>query len=214
MFRDGRWLCPGCRGRLAGSARPLEQREGGDFPYLEGERFFDSLISCWDFSKDIETLVHSAKYSGMQGLARHLGASAGLAVRSLLVGRGFDGLVPVPLHRVRERERGYNQARRIAEGLSEASGVPVLDGLIARARETRTQTELPAERRRENVSGAFAERPQNRPGAARGLSLLVVDDVVTTGATLNACARALRGAGAAAVSGFALARPKLRAGRP
>jgi ComF family protein len=109
-----------------------------------------------------------------------------------------DVAVPVPLHRSRQRSRGFNQAADLARHV----GLPVMAAL-RRVRATPSQTDLPAARRHANVRDAFAMvRGQN----VRGLRIVVVDDVCTTGATLEACARVLRDAGAAGVSALTAAR--------
>lgn len=212
-FGEGRWLCPVCLRRVLESAEPAMHSDAEDFPYLAGERYFDGLAACWGFSPDLELCVHRVKYSGMEKLGRHLGALAGKILREAEIpGARPDAVVPVPLHPVRRRERGYNQSERIAAGFAGVFGFTVRTDLLARRRATRTQTGLTGEARQKNVSGAFRVP---RPDSVSGLSLLVVDDVVTTGATLNACARALKAAGAGSVTGFALARPVLRkAGEP
>lgn len=209
-FGEGRWLCPGCGRRLRESAAAALHRDPEDFPYLTGERHFDGLAACWEFNPDLEQCVHRIKYSGMERLGRHLGSLAGEILRRAEIPSARpDAVVPVPLHPVRRRERGYNQSERIAEGFAGVFRLPVRADLIARLRATKTQTGLTGEERQKNVSGAFRVL---RPDSVSGLSLLVVDDVVTTGATLNACARALKEAGAECVTGFALARPVLRTG--
>ena len=111
---------------------------------------------------------------------------------------GADAVVPVPLHRRRRRARGFNQAEDLARHLDR----PVLLAL-ARVRATVSQTDLPAARRHANVRNAFAVR---RRSDVRGLRVVIVDDVCTTGATLESCARALRDAGAREVSALTAAR--------
>ena len=116
---------------------------------------------------------------------------------------GSDYVVPVPLHWRKEYKRGFNQARDLARHL----GPPVLDAL-ARRTHTRPQVELPAERRHVNVVGAFGLRARwlKKAHSIRGLKLVLVDDVSTTGATLEECARVLKGAGASHVSALTAAR--------
>src|SRR5690606_34711792 len=109
--------------------------------------------------------------------------------------RPVDFLVPVPLHPAREREREFNQAKVLADLLSELSGIPALNAL-SRVRYTTTQTRLDRRERMENLRGAFELR-QTCPVQSR--HLLLVDDVLTTGSTLDECARVLRAAGAASV---------------
>jgi ComF family protein len=113
---------------------------------------------------------------------------------------GADILVPVPLHRSRQRERGFNQARQLAKHL----GLPVINAL-ARTRNTASQADLPASKRGANVRGAFVAR-----AGVDGLTIVLVDDVATTGATLNACAAVLLDAGAREVRALTAAKAVAR----
>ena len=105
----------------------------------------------------------------------------------------WDWIVPVPLYPVKEREREFNQAERLAAHLSRATRIPLNARLLRRVEHTRTQTMLTRQERAENVRGAFAMR---RDASLRGERIVLIDDVLTTGATTSACARALRAAGA------------------
>ena len=135
-------------------------------------------------------LVHALKYGGWRVAARPMASVMARECASAL--RGVDALVPIPLGRVRRRERGHNQAAELAAVLGALLGVTVVEDALARSRDTKTQTALPPAARLRNVSGAF------RPGSRRleGLSVAIVDDVLTTGATLGAAARALAETGA------------------
>lgn len=115
----------------------------------------------------------------------------------------WDGLVPVPLHPVRQREREFNQAERLARKLGEATGLPVLRGVVNRSCATRSQALLDRRERTGNVAGAFSVRPGVRLDGRR---LVVVDDVLTTGATTSAVSHALRKAGAVEIVVWTLAR--------
>jgi ComF family protein len=117
--------------------------------------------------------------------------------------RVSEGIVPVPLHFWRERKRGYNQSELLAVSLGNLTGLPVERRALKKIRPTRSQTELSREERIENVAGAFAVR---RPETVRGRTLVLVDDVCTTGATLDACASALKEAGAKRVLALTVAR--------
>lgn len=117
-------------------------------------------------------------------------------------GERWDGLVPVPLYRLRQRERGFNQAREIARGLSSRCQIPVSNCLY-RYRETVSQAKLNRNARWENMAGAFRMK---RRFDVRGQNLLIIDDVFTTGATVNACAQVLEKAGAARVAVLTIAR--------
>jgi ComF family protein len=147
--------------------------------------------------------VHALKYDRRPTLARHLALRMRIAGAAVL--EGADLAVAVPLHRSRERARGFNQARELARHL----GLPVAAALV-RTRRTPPQADLPAARRHANVRGAFA----CKPGVpVTGRTIVLVDDVSTTGATLNACARVLLDAGAAEVRALTAARAALRAAR-
>lgn len=139
------------------------------------------------------------KYHGEWARSAHLGMMLADAGGDLLPA---DALVPVPLHPSRRKQRGFNQTEKLAEALSDATGVPVQYALL-RSRRTVPQVRLDAERRQGNVEGAFSLAAGQ---SVRGKRLILVDDVITTGATLGACAVALRAGGACAVSVVTVAR--------
>ena len=144
-------------------------------------------------------LIHLFKYARMRPLARELGAWLAHAYPRL---ERFDALVPMPLHWWKRMQRGFNQSDLLARELSRRVGVPVVRA-ARRCRRTAVQASLTPAQRRENVRGAF-DVPA--PERVRGLSLLLVDDVMTTGSTVNACAKALKQAGAARVCVLTVAR--------
>ena len=151
----------------------------------------------------VRDAIHAFKFGGRRGLAEPLGdLLAGLGL-SALPGAAPDSLVPVPLHHRRERERGYNQALLVARRLERAWGVPVVTDALVRLTATAPQTHLDAPARRRNVRKAFAVR---RPEAIAGRHVVLVDDVLTTGATVGECARVLTRAGASIVGVLTIAR--------
>ncbi len=157
---------------------------------------FDGLISLFRFEKGspVQSLIHELKYGGRIGVGVSLGRSLGAAIASAPdIGR-FSGCLPVPLHRVRRRQRGYNQSAVLCRGIREVSGMPVCESLLKRVRCTPSQTSLGSDERAANVEGAF--RVRRRAGRrVSGGSFLLVDDVLTTGATMRSCASVLRRAG-------------------
>jgi ComF family protein len=170
----------------------------------------DGVRSVFVFEAGVREAVHQLKYRNRPSLVAVL---AGLmAGRWLEEPMPADVLVAVPLHPARQRERGYNQAELLARALGERVGLPVSAGGLRRVRHTPPQMTLDARERRTNVQGAFAYVAPH-PDAA-GRRVLLVDDVCTTGSTLEACSVALKGAGAASVWAFTLARAIHRAGEP
>lgn len=143
-------------------------------------------------------LVHALKYGARPGLAAALAERLAAA---LPASAAPELITAVPLHAARRRQRGYNQAWLLAERLAARAGVPAVEGVLVRARATRAQARLDPEARRRNLAGAFRVC---EPQRYRGRRVLVVDDVVTTGATLDACLGALAACGARPV-GAALA---------
>jgi len=185
LDEDERHLCQACRQELSPESRLLagSSADGGaPVRYAVG------------FEGPAQALVHALKYGGRTSIAAELAALGRPAAASLCLG-GIDALVPVPLHGVRRRERGFDQTELITGALTSLTGVPTDTGCLRRTRATGSQTALPREGRLENVRGAF----EGRPATCRGRRLLLVDDVVTTGATLASAASALENAGAALV---------------
>ena len=162
---------------------------------------------CAPFAGPVRAALHDLKYAGERRLAEPLGEA--VAARWARVGTGATLVVPVPVHAERERQRGYDQAALIATVAARRLGLPVARAL-ERGRATVAQFELGRDERAANVAGAFRLRGSERGArqAVAGRWVLLVDDVVTTGATLAACAVALERAGALAVSAIAVARER------
>ena len=150
----------------------------------------------------LQTAIHRFKYSNIRPVATPLGelVSEYLEHNPLPV----ETIVPVPLHAARLRERGYNQAALLAEKIGSQVGLPVVDGTLLRVKSTIPQVGLNAQQRRNNVKGAFRCTDEG----LRGHSVLLVDDVCTTGATLEACSVALQDAEVKHVWGLVLARER------
>ncbi|HKA02551.1 MAG TPA: phosphoribosyltransferase family protein [Candidatus Solibacter sp.] len=145
-------------------------------------------------------LIHLYKYGRIRTLSRPLG---NLMVRAMPLDERFDCIVPVPLHWLRKWRRGFNQSEVLARDLARRTGIPVRNAL-RRAQSTRVQAGLSNHARRQNVIKAFRARP------VEGKRILLIDDVMTTGATAAACALALKRAGAARVALLTVARADRR----
>ncbi|HEX9006189.1 MAG TPA: hypothetical protein VF889_02760 [Bacteroidota bacterium] len=151
----------------------------------------------------MQRLIHALKYDGLTEVGGVMGARIAAAIPGKVCAAGSALIVPVPLHAAKLRERGYNQADWIAAGMGRFLGVPVRSRLVRRVRHTPTQTHLDVAQRRANVAGAFRVLRGELPGG--GPTVLLADDVVTTGATIGACAGALKEAGAQRVYACAAA---------
>ncbi len=153
---------------------------------------FDVVTTAFVYTGVARTAVHRLKFRGLRALAPVMASAMAGSVRSEF---SADVVVPVPLHRSRLRERGYNQAQLLADRLGVALGLPLDTRLLSRVRQAGTQVDAgSATVRQANVRGAF-EAAQR----ASGFRVLLVDDVTTTGSTLDSAAGALKEAGAAAV---------------
>jgi ComF family protein len=204
--REGEPLCSACRPALDSrlelpGGTPIGLPADLPAPLLQVEW-------CAPFAGSVRDALHQLKYAGERRLARPLGEA--VARRWARVGEGATVVVPVPVHAERERQRGYDQAALIAEVAAARLGLPCVRAL-ERTRVTVAQFELGRDERSTNVVGAFRVLVGSAGQARRsiaGLWVLLVDDVVTTGATLAACAVALEEAGAYAVSAIAVARER------
>jgi ComF family protein len=165
---------------------------------------FDAAWSFGYYEGALRELLHLLKYEGVTPVAARLGGALSRAVPR---DTAFDAIVPMPLHWWRRWRRGFNQAELLADEVARRLGLP-LEKPVKRRRLTGSQTGLTAGARRRNVAGAFRVL---KPERVAGKRLLLVDDVLTTGATANACAAALKSAGARYVAVLTLARADRRA---
>ena len=206
--KEGEFICPSCRRLLPRVMSPLcprcgkPQPSGILCPACVGWRAeIDGIRSPFRFDGVMRQAIHQLKYKNLRALAESLAE----LLSDYLVANPVPGevLVPVPLHQKRLRERGYNQSTLLAEELGKLNDLPVVDGCLVRGRHAPPQARTSnVEERRGNVAGAFVCRDRR----LQGKQVLLIDDVSTSGATLDACAAALKSAGAASVWGLVLAR--------
>jgi ComF family protein len=162
---------------------------------------YERAFAFGPYEGTLRDLIHLLKYQRVAPAARPLGEFAAPALCAALRGAGQDAvLVPIPLYSAKSRQRTFNQAEEIAREAVQACGgkIKVDAKLLARVRETKSQTGLTRHQRRENVRGAFAV-PAKLKGAVKGRNIILLDDVFTTGTTAEECARVLKRAGAAQV---------------
>ena len=205
-------LCAACAGQITPIAAPFcatcghtLAREGGCINCSAQRPAFDRARAFGAYDGVLRHAVHQFKYRDRPQMAAPLGhLLAGYARdhASELNGLRFDALLPVPMHPIRQRRRGYNQSERLARVLGDELHLPLLTGALLRVRPTRPQVGLTGEARRTNLQGAFAVK---RPELVRGKALLLIDDVVTSGSSLHECALVLKAAGAKAVYALTLA---------
>jgi ComF family protein len=206
--------CFGCDGGLSGAdsrvcaacwasmrrVTPDEQLYTSMLHRLTSGGDVSALISTFIFEKDgvLQNIIHQLKYNGASTLGVALGRVLGEQVSLSVQHSDVRGVVPVPLHRTKTRERGYNQSLHICRGVSEVTGLEMFPGLLERVRYTRSQTTLSVEERQQNVDGAFAVSTDAMQ-LVKDSAFIVIDDVITTGATILSCARALRACGSTTV---------------
>lgn len=178
--RPERLFCPGCVPALP--KEPLSR----EFPLSGGGSL--AVAACFPYEKGFRRTLHRLKFQEERALARPLGTLMAEAASSL--GEDFDGVTWVPMSPQKLRRRGYNQSELLAKAVAKELGLPAWN-LLEQVRETDTQHSLTRAQRADNVRGAYRAK-----SAALGKRLLLVDDIVTTGATLRACAQGLYGAGA------------------
>jgi ComF family protein len=207
-------ICPECWAKLSFIAPPYCERLGIPFAYDPGPGIL-SMQAIADppayararaavrYDEVARTLVHALKYGDRLDLAPTMGRWMARAGGELLA--DADGIVPVPLHWRRLWARRCNQSALLAKTISAESGVPMADLALRRVKATAQQVGLSKTARAENVQGAFRV-PKERRGELVGRRLILVDDVLTSGATVDACARALLRTGAAAVDVLVFAR--------
>lgn len=211
---EGQALCPACWSKLSFITRPYCERLGIPFVYDPGPGIlsmeaiadppaYQRARAAVRFDEILRALVHALKYSDRLDLAPMMGRWISHAGRELLA--EADALVPVPLHWRRLWTRRFNQSAMLAAAISAQSGVPIATGVLKRVKPTAQQVGLSRTKRAANVQGAFRVPPEAR-GAVAGRRLVLVDDVLTSGAKVEGCARALLRAGAANVDVLIFAR--------
>lgn len=205
-------ICPACRENLPLVVSPLCTICGIPFTGTGNDHRcgacqsnppqYDIARAHFLYEGPLRELIHSFKYNRMMHLRRPLALLA-LAGADDFMKHSPHFIVPVPLHRSRLRQRGFNQAVLIGKTLSQQLSLPMQPDALVRTRQTQPQIDLSAAERRLNVKGAFSVR---EPDLIAGKRVLLLDDVMTTGSTMNECARELKNAGAELVIAATIAR--------
>lgn len=189
LFRWENLVCTRCRSQLPKTGYELNE----DNPLARifyGKVRLKAVTACFFFSKEgkVQHLIHELKYKGNKEAGMFLGQELGKTIKEAPLYQGIDYLIPVPLHPKKEKQRGYNQSLMIAQGISEVTDIQIGDGFLVRSVNTSTQTHKNKEERWQNVKDIFELRHSER---LEGKYVLLIDDVLTTGATLEACAMKL-----------------------
>ncbi|MBC5774587.1 ComF family protein [Pontibacter sp. KCTC 32443] len=201
MAHGERYICTECNIKLpytdfhehgTTEHNPLQRRFWGKVPV----RFAFSYL-YFNSKGSVQRLLHQLKYKGAKELGEHLGLRYGSILQEYQYHDQIDLIVPVPLHKQKQRKRGYNQSEWFAKGIGAAMGVPAKADVLKRTINTTTQTQKNRLSRWQNVEQVFEV---TKPEQVKGRRVLIVDDVLTTGATLEACAITLLAAGATEVS--------------
>lgn len=163
---------------------------------------FASSTFYYEEQSIIQQIIHNIKYKDERVLAIHMGQIMGGRLHDMLMSNAIDCCIPMPLHPRKERQRGYNQASLLCEGIRLASGIPFLEHVLERMVHTQTQTKRSRAERWDNVADVFEI---SNVKSIQKKNIVLVDDVITTGASTEACARTLLEHGAANISVVSLA---------
>ncbi len=193
MHPESGVFCPECGGEITGMACAKHPHPA-----------YSCFVPAFRFDDFVRDLIHLLKYSNRRDIGVHFGEIIyNRASREGFLD-GIDGLVPIPLHKARKRDRGYNQSEVIAKGISSLGRIPILTKGIHRKKNTSSQTKLDYDERQKNVEDAFEINID-----LRGKHLIIIDDVITTGATTRELARTIARAGGVAEHALCIARPGL-----
>jgi len=196
-------VCDSCWSRLPLSSQtPFHLSSGLNTVATE-------IYALWEYAENVEMIIHEIKFFRKTRLGRRAGSELAARLLQLPSFRKADLVAPVPLHPTRYRERGYNQSQLIAEEISKVLSIKLETKSLQRKRHTNAQAKLSAQERKKNVEDAF----KVNDGRLEGRTVIIVDDVLTTGATLMACANKIKKAGASEILCATLAATPRQAGK-
>lgn len=192
------YVCNDC---LSNIVRPTKEKINDDYSRNFSSGFVEEIFPIFLFVKDgaIQNIIHAIKYNQNISLAKFIGQQIGQILATEKSDLHFDCIIPVPLHSLKKSERGFNQSEHLSKGIAKILRVK-LNKKIVRTRFTDSQTKLNRQEREKNIQSAFKTKYN-----FTGKNILLVDDVMTTGATINECAKVLKNAGAANVYACSIA---------
>lgn len=188
-----KFICTSCFNKIK---RADESRLRFEFnKKFSNQEIISGFTSLFLFEKDkeLQHLIHSLKYNGKFLIGSFLGELLGTKIKNELENWNISLILPVPLHQLKKAERGYNQSFYISKGLSKKINIPAGSGIIKRKKYTQSQTKMNLLERKENMEKAFKVKSRKK---ITGKNILLIDDVITTGATITECGKVLLNAGA------------------
>jgi len=199
---DQHLICEPCWKSFAGFRSGIKLERYNLATY--GRVYFKNVYIVYTYTEKSLELIHLFKYYNKMSLARRIGRDMTRMVTALNLESFIDVIIPIPLHGIRRRERGYNQSTLLAREISRKTSIPMYDNIVKRIINNPSQTGLSYTERVSNVKGIFSIQ---RGGELQGKRVLLIDDVVTTGLTINECSKVLIGAGADEVIAAAVIHP-------
>jgi ComF family protein len=197
-----RFVCPSCWDAFEVLQQPLVPLAQLDI--LHGKAaYFDHSLAIYSYSEAIQHLIHTMKYKNMPGICALFGDALGSLAREQGFLQDIDLILPVPLHPIRYRERGFNQAAILAQHIGRLNNVFVDDKVLKRIRYTDQQAKFSKQERAKNVKDAFRVSSES---AVAHKQIALVDDVLTTGSTMNECAKVLKTRGAGRITAISIVR--------
>lgn len=193
---EDKFVCPSCLNRIQYATKKRIQNEF-ERKYSH-KNIISDFTSLYVFEKDkeLQIVIHKLKYNQRFLLGKFLGEMIAINKHQEISSWNLDFTIPVPLHHLKKVERGYNQSFYIAKGIAKHLGLKVNVNAVKRKKYTLSQTKMNMQEREENMNGAFTVKNAK---CVRGKNILLVDDVITTGATTNECGKVLIQAGAAKI---------------
>lgn len=195
-------ICSNCLSSIPKTDKDLLLKEYNR--KFKKENIITDFLSLYLFEKDkvLQSVIHDLKYNGNIQAGFFLGELAGKYFYNEILRWNPDYLIPVPLYYLKKAERGYNQSYYISKAISKIVNIPIKTSVLKRTRYTQSQTELSLEERKINVCGAFSVKKKN---LIRNRAFLIVDDVITTGATISECGKVLLESGASKIYALSIA---------
>lgn len=199
-------VCSDCWGNLEIKKKPFCPECKVEFESSQPHNcsgYLNKVYALGVFDENFQELIHQFKYKRKVSVGKRLGHRLAEEIQGHNVS-DFTYLIPVPLHKARKRERGFNQSEILAESLGAELNLKVEKNILCRIKNTKDQTKLSIEERKQNVAGAFQVNDKQK--ILHDKKIILVDDVITTGATLNECAKVLKQAGVKEILGVTIAK--------